>query len=163
MKINRKLKNKYPWPNVNWRRRCALVARAIPEGVSVLDIGGGFGNLFRFLKNCRYLSLDTDAWTDHTIKADFNKGQFPDMHPKFQIIVCQGILEYIDEPEKFLEKIKKYGDTMLLTYRTGRTDPKQKNGFSFEELKNIIKEAGWDIIFQRPVARMQRFFYCRKQ
>ncbi len=162
MKINKELIKKYPW-KTHFRNRNAIVAKAISENSRVLDLGGGFGGIFRFLKNCDYLSLDIECWTDCTIKADFNRGQFPDMHPKFDYLVCQGILEYINKPEEFLENIKKYGSIMLLTYRPGQTDiEKQVNDIDFESLRVLLKNCGWEIIFEKPIANAQILFYCRK-
>lgn len=163
LKINRKLKESYPW-KTHFRNRISIAAKAIPIGCSVLDIGGGFCNLYKYIKTDRYISLDLDSYTNMTVKADFNAGVFPDFKYEFQILACLGILEYIDDPANFLEKIKKYGATMILTYRTGRTDlEKQKNGMEFSELEKIMVESGWMIIFKKPIGEKQMMFYCRKK
>lgn len=151
---------------MRWDGRTRLIAKIIPEGVSVIDLGGGFGNLFRHLKNCQnYVSLDVKNWTDATIKADFNKGEFPDIKPEFQMIVCQGILEYIEKPEEFLNKIKKYGSRLLITYRpiAGHKDTGiYKNSMSAIEAVKKIKGAGWEIIFSREIIGTQKLFYCSR-
>jgi hypothetical protein len=160
MQINKELISQYPW-KIHFRNRNMNVAKVIPEGSSVLDLGGGFCGLYRFIKNCRYLSLDLKLWTDMTVEADFNKGIFPNVG-RFQFLVCQGIMEYLEEPMEFLEKIKKYGDTMILTYKPGCTDlSKQILGIPFEEMIEMLDKCGWEIIFEKQINSTQKLFYCK--
>jgi len=156
MRINEELRKEYPWRKT-WDKRNEVVAKAIPEGVSVLDLGGGFGNLYLHLKNCaHYISIDIKEWTDLTIKADFNKGEFPDFCPKreFQIIVCQGLIEYIEKSEEFLEAIKKYGSKLLIT---------RDNKMGMDDFKELLKKTGWEIVFSRQAPGSQKLFYCSKK
>ena len=153
MKINKELIKEYPWQK-RWDKRTELIAKIIPEGISVLDLGGGFGNLYQYLIDCpRYISLDIKEWTDATIKADFNKGEFPDMYPEFQIIVCQGIIEYIERPAEFLESIKKYGSKLLIT---------RDNKVGMAEFKELLQNTGWEVIFSRSIIGSQKLFYCSR-
>lgn len=161
LKTNKKLKKNYPW-QTHFRSRNAVVAKVIPDGASILDLGGGFGGITRFTKPETYVSLDLELYTNLTVKANFNKGIFPEVG-RFQFLICQGILEYLDQPAEFLKKIKKYGDIMLLTYRKGQADSKQKNNMDFPWVRMMLTDCGWEIVFERPIANAQRFFYCRKK
>lgn len=163
MKINEEIKNEYPWgPGREWKTRTMLIASIIPDGSRVIELGGGFCHLEKYLKNSDYTSLDLKAWTDKTIKADFNNGKFPDIKPEFQIVVAQGILEYIDDPETFLKTAKKYGKILILSYLAGvRCDVEQrKNRITWIELKELIERAGWKIAFQRGFSPRQKLYYC---
>ena len=137
---------------MRWDARTKVIARAIPEGVSILDLGGGFGRLARCLKenrNGRYISLDLKPWTDATIVADFNKGEYPDVG-KYHYLVAQGIIEYMKDKEQFLESIKKYGSMLLITH----------NGYKKEKFKELLKKTKWEIVFSRPVPGSQKLYYC---
>jgi len=166
MKINKEIAKEYPW-NTKWDRRSKILSMAIPEGISVIDLGGGMGTLDKYLKNCAYKSIDLKKWTDETVVADFNKGEFPDIdNATFQMIVCQGVIEYITDPELFLIKIKKYGRNLLITYRQVRADENKhlyKNNLNNDEFMEMLRLAGWDILFSRTIASSQKLFYCSKK
>jgi hypothetical protein len=139
MKINEELKKEYQWrPDAIWEKRMDQISKIIPEGTMVLDLGGGFCHLQERLKNCYYLSIDIKPWTDLTVVADLNEDEYPELEvSKFNYLVAQGIIEYIKDPADFLEKIKKYGDILLLTYR--KTEGMR---FSHKRIKEIIKISG---------------------
>jgi len=148
---------------MNWAQRTGIIASAIPRKMSVLDLGGGFCNLYKHLKECRrYVSLDLEEWTDATVKIDFNKDKLPEME-QFDYLVCQGTLEYLNEPEKFLRDIRKYGGILLLTYWFEKlADGKWRNKLNPDEFKDILRKAGWMIVFERSVSGRQKLFYCVK-
>lgn len=162
MKTNHKIKKEYPWGEAKWNQRMRLAARMIPPGSSVIDIGGGMCHLARMLEGGEYRSLDIKKWTDKTTVADFNKGEFPRMKfGQYQYIVALGILEYIKAPLGFLKEIRKYGRTLILSYRLVNLGTTQW----MEPLKfrKTIKEAGWDILMETEKFLDQKIFYCAKQ
>lgn len=145
MKINKKLKKEYPWGEKTlWWKRIKKVAEQIPEGSTVIDLGGGMGHILRHLKSCGYYtSIDIKAWTDLTIVADFNKGEYPKVK-KSDWIICQGTIEYMQRPEEFLENIKKYGDNMVITCREGTSTPGPKrNNLKIDKLFNLLTDTQW--------------------
>ncbi len=146
MKINQELKNKFPWgAGKEWTERAKEIARMIPDDQSVLDLGGGFCGLERILggKYMAYASIDIEEWTDLTTKADFNKGEFPDMG-KFDWLVCQGVLEYMERPVEFLSKIQKYGKNLVISYNFNRNSLK-KNDYTLNQLVRVFLQAGWQM------------------
>lgn len=154
----------YPWKkDVFWKKRMEAVVKLIPFASAVVDLGGGYSHLEKQIeqKKCRYVSLDIEKWTDKTIKADFNKGEFPDA-PFGETIVCQGILEYIEDPLNFLKRIKKYGRILILTYMVGEIRMERKNNFEISELREKIIEAGWEINFDELIQKNERIFECLK-
>jgi hypothetical protein len=169
MKINEEIKDKFPWgAGREWKERTQIIASIIPKGVSVLDLGGGFCHLKKYLsywQGLKYLSMDIEEWTDCTIKADFNKGEFPD-RGEWQIIVCQGIIEYIKDPIYFLEKIKKYGETLIITYldvRRGEAELRGRLNFTpIADFEKVI-ELEWEIVMERKIKHGQKIYYCKKK
>ncbi len=161
------IKNTYPWGNKEWTSRSKKIAEFVPEGASVIDLGGGFENLKKHLSAGSYISVDKAKWTPQTIVADFNKIEFPELE-KRDCVVCQGILEYIKDPMIFLRKIQKYGDRLILTYRVGHIGVKGRlNDFEQEEVIELLVEAGWKIMQQKEVRENgnfvnERVYFCKK-
>lgn len=148
IKINQAIADSYPWRKaVSWTKRTRTIAELIPGGHSVLDIGGGMGNLAKVLSGAtHYLSIDNKPWTSHTIVADLNFS-FPDVVlPGPVCIVAQGIIEYIRNPIVFLENLQKYGDTLILSYRRPADAPMTRHcNVSFAMMHDFIKASGWKI------------------
>jgi hypothetical protein len=148
LKINKSIAHLYPWSMAKWENRTKKVAELIPPGFSVLDIGGGMGHLYQHLpKGTDYLSIDIRDWTDKTIIANLNL-HFPDVPLTGDVcIVCQGIIEYLDNPFWFLQQIKKYGSTLVITYRPkSPTVMPRLNDLSFQQFKAALQQAGWRVI-----------------
>ena len=183
MKIN-EIKTEYPWGEMEWTERTKAVADIIRKDqtsfVSVVDLGGGLGNLYKYLYDGTiYTSIDLKQWTDQTIVADFNKAEFPDIdiriEPKY--VVAQGVIEYIKRKGLFLKGIRKYGDTLILTYRTwspAQWDEQKKElhklgvktRISYDDLKLLLKKSGWKIEktirHMRSKQGVEKIFVCRK-
>lgn len=152
----------FPWPVNSWPKRARLIASLIPRRSSVLDLGGGFGKLVGCLDNPKkYDCVDLEKWTKNTIVADFNKGQFPDLG-LYDYVVCQGVLEYIQEPLDFLRAIQKYGGKIILTYRT-KNDPPAKNLMTFTELSALFYLAKLEVCHEEVVSRRQKLFVLERK
>lgn len=104
----------------SWGGRNSTIAGFIPDGKSVLDIGAGNMNLQKVLpENCTYQPMDCIPTLDTTIVHDFNSNaQPPEL--KFDVVVCSGVMEYIEDPQTFLKTISEWGSTIILSY--GVTD-----------------------------------------
>lgn len=165
MKINDKIKKEYPWgPGRVWAKRTQEIAKILPDRAKVIDLGGGFCCLEKYIKNGEYISIDLKPWTDKTLVADFNRGQFPPLSER-QFIICQGLFEYIKNPEKFLKRIKKYGKIMILTYLLAGTYDigERKARMTAGEMEDMLKKTGWEIIFKKRFSEVQNIYYCTKQ
>lgn len=156
--------NNYPW-KVKFTSRNKLVSKYIEKG-TLLDIGGGLGEILDFVKPTEYKSIDTKIWNDKTIVADLNNGIYPVFEKPFNNILCQGILEYINDPVLFLHKIKKYGDYLVLTYREGdgKGYPVERKCFlRHEAVKDYLKMTGWKIVKILPsVSKLEKIYICDK-
>ncbi|MFA5050969.1 MAG: class I SAM-dependent methyltransferase [Patescibacteria group bacterium] len=161
---NEELIKKYPW-KITWDRRAKMIGELILElklyyyNYSLLDIGGGIGNLYNFILTKDYTSIDLEAWTDKTVVCDLNK-EYPTLK-KFDVVVAQGIIEYIKEPKQFLENIKRYGDKLVITYRLN-LDTRvvmDRNSLSFEEFEGLLKQTNWEIIKKVVIYKLENIYY----
>jgi hypothetical protein len=154
----------YPFDNVLWDSRTKKIAKIIPENSSVIDLGAGKQNLKKFLITpSRYVPIDKFELSPDTIVADFNLDQYPDVEPA-DFMVAQGIIEYLDEPEKFLQRIRKYGDRLVITYREqfGSPGMERKNSFTFTELIDMLEGAGWKVARSIEFTSRHAIFECTK-
>jgi len=158
MKINEELKKEYPWRE-RWNYRAGVAVNKIYDDSSIIDLGGGFGEVYQAMGGkCEYVSIDLKPWTDLTVVADFNKGEFPDVK-KADFVVCLGVIEYIEKPFYFLKKIHKYGNRMVISYREkscGGMD--RKNNLSYMEFREILESAGWHILSEDRVRNSEIIF-----
>jgi hypothetical protein len=162
MEFNNEIKSEWPWKNDNWPIRAKAIAEIIPPEAKVLELGGGLCFLKTMRQELDYKSIDMKPWTSLTTVADFNKNEFPEMG-LFDIIVCQGILEYIELPFEFLNTIHKYGRRMLISYYFGSNNVSlRKNCLKIDELFVTLIKTGWKIISMRKVGDTEYIFLCVK-
>ena len=157
MKIRPAAADNFPWGKTVWASRSSIIAAAIQPGAAVIDLGGGLCHLAGMLKKPkRYVSIDKKEWTDRTVVADFNAGEFPDIGT-FDVAVAQGIIEYVDDPLAFLNAIRKYAPILILTHREGAPDVHTRL-----EVIDALTKARWGVVFRRALSERQEIFYCRK-
>ncbi len=162
MEINKEIKSEWPWKNENWPARAKAIAEVIPPESKVLELGGGLCYLKNMIPNLDYKSIDQKVWTSVTTQADFNKDEFPEMG-LFDLIICQGILEYIESPFNFLNKIHKYGRRLLITYYFGKNNvSSRKNYLSKDEVFITLIQTGWKVITLRNLGENEIIYLCLK-
>jgi len=168
MRINDKLAEKYPWgKGREWPVRAGVIASAIPHGASVLELGGGFCGLAAKVPGSKYRSIDLEKWTSLTVVGDLNanSADWPAVG-KFDVLVAQGIIEYMDYVGEFLNGIlTRYGrarSVLIASYRIGKPDGKRRNFMSFVELKITMAAAGWDMVFEKAISPGEKIFYCSR-
>jgi hypothetical protein len=161
------VKEKWPWKARRWwPTRNTFISEMIPQGCSVTDIGGGLSPLTHFLtKGTDYVSLDAENWTDKTVKCDLNSGIIPVVR-KAQVVVAQGILEYMDEPEKLLASAMSLSlpkGALIFTYKMSAPDGMRKNSLPFSEVEAMATNIGWKIVVTKKVSDNEKMYYCRKR
>jgi hypothetical protein len=167
IKINEEIKKEYPWgESAAWDSRTKIIADKVKMigARSIMDLGGGFGNIMQYLPDSiEYKSIDTRPWTDKTIVADFNKGEYPFVE-KSDVIVAQGIIEYLERADHFLFNIKKYADKMILSYiQTGGANwpVERKTRISFRGLETVLSEEGWNVVSTSLLTENQKIYFCK--
>ena len=104
-------------PAYHTAERNRLIARLIPAGASVLDLGAGQQELRRHLpRGCEYQACDLFEGPD-VLQCDFNAGVYPAVEHRYDVLVASGLLEFLTHPEGFLARLPEFGDTLLMSYR----------------------------------------------
>lgn len=148
-------KSQWQWGDKKWWPvRARAVASYILPNSNVLDLGSGNNKLAELLQAKSYVAVDAVAHADGTVVADLNT-EYPDFEQRFDYIVVQGLIEYLDQPELFLLKIKKYGDNLIITYLS--KDPKTLNAFWA-----LLERQGWRVVTQQNLEPEQNLYVCIK-
>jgi len=137
----------------SWDERNVVLARHIPEKSRVLDLGAGAQTLRRYLSTCEYVPCDLVKSTPDCIVCDFNAGQYPKADRRFDVVICSGVIEYIREPLVFLQNLRPYAPTVIISYQPTRLDDKNDkmnrmasgflNHFQREEIEKLFAAAGF--------------------
>jgi len=143
-----------------WDERNMIIARHIPPGSSVLDLGAGAQTLRNYLPaGCTYQPCDVVANTPDVIYCDFNRGIYPQPQTRCDYVVCSGILEYIRKPKLFLSRVTALAPKLLLSYnpvfepesKVDRLEKGWLNHLSEQQLQAMFDELGvkWKIVNRR--------------
>lgn len=144
---------KWQWGETKWwQDRAKAVASRIAPNSSVLDLGSGYNKLAEVIQAKLYVAVDAVAHVGGTVVADLNT-EYPDLGQHFDYVVVQGLIEYLDQPEVFLQRIKKYGDNLIITYLS--EDSKTLNDFGA-----LLARNGWRVVSQEDIEPEQRLYVC---
>lgn len=123
-------RSRYPWKEIPGSSHAVLLSRiaSFGEGLSVLDVGFGAGQLARRIRPyCRYLAgieLDPDAaregaaYFDDPVLEDVVRGLSGPWREPFDVVVAADILEHLPEPGQALELFRpllRAGGTLLVS------------------------------------------------
>ena len=134
-----------------WDLRNKKLVSFIPSGSSVIDIGCGAQTLKQHLPvGCSYQPCDLVKSSPDVILCDFNANHYPKVDRQFTHVVCSGVLEYIRDPDRFLNEISSLGGTVILSYnlrlpgdsKLQRMTNNWVNHFSQLDLDVIFRKAG---------------------
>ncbi|WP_041722045.1 FkbM family methyltransferase [Maridesulfovibrio salexigens] len=149
--------------------RAGMAGQLVPENSSVLDAGAGMMLLRDYIpESSTYTPLDIVARNRNTIIADLNQQQFPEQD--FDVICALYLLEFIHEPQLFLDWSFKHADKLILIYHPlvpGREVSKRRqagffNDFNINKLKLMVEKAGWKEVRISDITFGQACFECLK-
>jgi hypothetical protein len=137
--------------HASWIARARLAAQYIPDYSKVLDLGCGAMYLRGFLPpHAVYVGSDLIDRDGATIVCDYNCGEFPPPEDRYDVITLLGVLEYIEDPKRFLRSLRRYGAHVLLTYTLadGMTVSYREslgwiNHFLFDDLMSVLMNEGF--------------------
>lgn len=165
-------KEVYIWGETKvWAERATQIAKYIPDKATVVDIGGGFENLRKFINADQYYCIDCYQATKQTILADLNK-EYPQLPERVQFVICQGVLEYMKSPMDFLLNMSQYGRHMVLTYRIAKQKNEnqkiKRNFMSFDQVEELLRVTGWEILAwqwveEKSGTQTEKLYYCVKK
>ena len=100
----------------HWTRRNKLIGEEILlPNKSVLDLGCGAKDLLKYYHPSTYLGVDIAETADLIVNFD-EEFELPG---GWDYIVNSGILEYVDNLDRYLEKISKLGNEYIFTWWQG--------------------------------------------
>lgn len=129
------------WSRVGhrWPERSEAIARLVPAGASVIDIGAGAQGLRRHLDpSCRYTPADLYPRTPETLILDLNGGPWP--RGRWDVAVLSGVLEYANDPAQVLRRLHALTPVAIVTY-AHRWRPEWLTARAFAAL---AAAAGWE-------------------
>lgn len=167
---------KYYLPKLGYLSSHTMAINAVKEGSNVLDLGCGEGYIANELikKGCRVTGIDSVTIKNRNIFDDFfqinlnEPAKLPEMD-KFDYILLLDIIEHIDNPELFLDKIreksKRKRPVVIVTTpniaffiirvqllfshfnygELGILDFTHKRFFTFKSLAKAVRESGFKI------------------
>jgi hypothetical protein len=160
------------WENYKcqFKERVEKVSRFIKENSSVLDIGAGDMVLREFLPDgCSYQAIDLYEREEGTIVCDLNVRK-PRLYQKYDYVVCIGLLEFINDIEKFVKWIEKYiNNSILVSYSNLENYGKclknkypNLNILTNDEFVQTFEKYGFKLINQEKTVLNQKIYVFSK-
>jgi hypothetical protein len=155
-----------------WDERTAEVARLIPAGASVLELGAGRMTLARLLPaGCRYTPSDIVDRGAGTIVCDLNAPSLPPF-PAHDIAVLSGVLEYITDVPRLAAHLVTVCPTVLATYMVAdkpslrqvlqRRARGWSNDYTAAGLIRVFEDAGFTCRQRMPWRTLEIFQFVRR-
>lgn len=163
------------WAKLNWEweGRAAIAREYLGKASSVVDIGCGKMTLKRLLPAAvRYQGVDIAPRDETTVVLDLNAERLPDMD--FDAANVLGVLEYIDDPDAFFERLEQFG-LLVFSYNCKsikdvltklgllKSTPKGwRNRLTKGETIALIERHGFNIFAERKV-RMSEYLWAARR
>lgn len=149
----------------SWDERNDLIAKMIPPGSAVVDLGCGAMTLKKKLPpDCIYQPCDVVQSAPEVLICDFNADLYPALTRMYDYVICSGVLEYMRDPGAFLSRISQYGTTIILSYnplqkgetKMSRLGKGWLNHMTQPELESLFASTGLasKIVLTRDVAEV---------
>lgn len=163
------------WENIEyfddaWKKRIKLMASFIPNNKTITDLGCGKMWLKEYIKdkNIKYIPVDYKNRGDNTIICDFNKQEFP--NNKSDIAFVSGCLEYVNNPEWFVNKISENNNLCIISYcttdyydnMTVRKANAWKNNLSKNDIINLFDKGNMFLINETVTKTKNTIFIFKK-
>ena len=149
--------------SAEWAKRAEFVARFLPRGVRVVDIGCGAMDIERFLKEGDYRPVDLFRRDKRTKVVDLNQQDIPrDWLEAADVATLLGVLEYLDDPARLFRRVADAGLALIFTYHPIDLAPAGEdrshlwsNAFTRTEVEALIADSGLTLV--------KRFHYSTNQ
>lgn len=123
--------------NPSWTNRNKVIGSNINNNSSVLDLGCGHKDLLNYITPKTYLGLDFNDIAD--IVVNFNE-DFDLPEGDWDYIVCSGLLEYLVNVPRFIEKIKGRSKTYILSYWSKNNQLREPANLPKFSVEDFIQE-----------------------
>jgi hypothetical protein len=125
----------------------------------VLDLGAGCGDVKRFLRSDMEIYIPSDIRSREfpVLECDYGRGYIPDVKESLDVIFVLGILEWMCDPYSFLQALRTYNTSVVLSYTSSdlhvSTVP-LANSIRSETLENMLSKVGF-LIRSRDIVQVQ--------
>lgn len=137
--------------NPVWDNRAKVIARWIPAGAHVLDMGCGNMLIEKYLKEpADYIPCDIAKRDERTIVCDFDKFEYPPMRGE-NLVLCLGVVNYLKHQKELLEHLCARGKSFLFTFKPRELiAAKVQKGFypeaiGFKEATDLVAASGFQL------------------
>lgn len=157
---------------LEWPERARLAVRElrlIPLDTGsprLADYGCGLQTIKGLLSsNYSYIPIDCRLRSPDTIVCNFNQEEPPG---NFDVGLCLGVLEYLDDPLKFLSQIISKNSVVIFSYN-GPTNAQRKkregwvNHLDFKDIEKVIFESEAEILSTHFLEKNERLFVVRRR
>jgi hypothetical protein len=151
--------DRYPFTGLNWDSRHRLIAEWIRPGARVIDFGAGEGNLLSHLRGVDYVPVDKFPCREDGIVADLD-GEFP-VIPWADIVIAEGLLEYLADPVRALKKFHAYADYLVVSYHTAPAHPDAAAVMDRATFDHVLVGTGWEVQKSKDLGPHQRVYFCK--
>jgi len=147
------MSNHFEGETGRWGTRLGVASNLINDnfkGKKVYDMGCGGKQLKLFLEDNLYCGLDTSDYgvEEEFIQVDFNNiSTYPNIKDNNGLIVCLGLLEYIENVEEFLLFCSQSISYVICSYNVSDKDSLDKrkklnwvNNYTLKEFKDLVQK-----------------------
>lgn len=134
-----------------WNPRADFIARLVPDGAIVCDIGcGPIKHLSRALDpSCTYLACDLKAWDENTETCDLNTAALPVRSlERADVVTLLGVLEYVTDAKSAIAAIAKFTDHLIFSYHPAELraemQPMWPSEMSLFDIHEAVRAASFD-------------------
>lgn len=137
-----------------WRLRNKLISKMIEPDKTILDIGCGARNFLNYYKPKKYFGIDGMPDVGADLVTDLNEDYNLLVEPGWDYAINSGMLEFVYDPEAFLDKQKHLASEFIFTWHRDKISGRM----SFERIEEIIK-INYKIVDIQPWGS-QRVYRC---
>jgi SAM-dependent methyltransferase len=134
--------NKALLDNPHWTLRNKTIAELLVPNKTILDLGCGTKDFLKYYNPLKYLGVDIVPYAD--IVVNLNNDLI--LEEGWDYVINSGILEYIDDPECYIKKIKTLGNQFIFTWYQGQGLGRPSNDIIktiIEKDYKILLELNW--------------------
>lgn len=119
-----------------WSARNRFIKDFIPSNISIVDIGCGNKEILDFCRPTKYLGIDINNYAD--LYMDLNDPK--PLNDRYDLGLVLGVLEYLNDPDYSLSKIKYYADKFLKVTCSAKIKVGWKTAFDKEKIQCLLKK-----------------------
>ena len=141
-----------------WSDRDRFIIPFLKENCSIIDYGCGHKDILNYFQPKEYFGIDLNPVADLIVNLD----EYKPIHFGYDYGLILGVLEYLDKPFDFVNKVKDTADTfIILNLLRDKKKPIWKQTFTLDQ---VIKE--YENIFSQvlnyKIKNKYDIFVCTK-